>query len=800
MTIRRRIALLVFLMLTALAAIGGYAVKQTRDSARQVQQVTQGVVPSALASADLASQLRDVQIATMTLVYSPDPQIAAQARDLLTRHEGTLKAALDLQEAAAKSTAQKGLVFQARESLANYLDAIKQTEEMQAAGKGTFAQALLFANVAQYKDELEGIVETLRIEKNRQKDDAIDALNGALTTTSVTIGAATGVAVAILIGISLLLYRQISLPLSRMQAMMSEIASNQDFTRRVPVGRMDEVGHSIVAFNGMIERIQESSLQLKQRTADIQAMLQNMQQGILTVVDGGTIHPEYSAFLEAIFETSALAGQPVLDVVFGDTDIGSDVMAQLEAAIDACLGEDEMNFEFNRHLLVHEVTKDMGDGRKKVLDLSWSAITNEEGEIVRLMLCVRDVTELRALAVEAGEQRRRLDMIGEVLAISQEKFDSFMQSATSFVGENERIIREHDLPSKDAIARLFRNMHTVKGNARTYSLHHLTGVVHETEQRYDALRQADDATPWNREQMIEDLDRVRQALQGYATINEVSLGRKASAKRDARAEQMIVDRTFVQHLLDALDTANNGDTQSLAPVRESLNRTLQLFGSQSIESAFEGLLSSLPSLASDLSKETPRVTVTDNGYRIVDEIVPQLVDVFTHLVRNSIDHGIEKASERLEQGKPAAGLIHIEADVHGDALQIALADDGRGLALDRIRRRAVEQGWLTEGVEGVGLSDEEVAELIFVPGFSTAQSVTEVSGRGVGMDAVREFIGRAGGRIELHFTDDRRGAAYRTFRTIVFLPANKAVGNISASASHRQRTGVDAVIEQEGTV
>jgi methyl-accepting chemotaxis protein len=144
---------------------------------------------------------------------------------------------------------------------------------MKAAGKHELAQAFLFANVAQYRDELEGIVETLRIEKNRQKDDAIAALD----TTTTAIAAATGAAITLLVAISLLLYRQITRPLSRMQTMMSEIASSQDFTRRVPVGRLDELGHSIVAFNGMIEKIQHSSLQLKQKTADIQAMLHGVQ-------------------------------------------------------------------------------------------------------------------------------------------------------------------------------------------------------------------------------------------------------------------------------------------------------------------------------------------------------------------------------------------------------------------------------------------------------------------------------------------------------------------------------------------
>jgi two-component system, chemotaxis family, sensor kinase CheA len=482
-------------------------------------------------------------------------------------------------------------------------------------------------------------------------------------------------------------------------------------------------------------------------------------------VEGGNIHPEYSAFLEAIFETNVLAGRPVLDVVFADTGIGSDALSQVEAAIDACLGEDEMNFEFNQHLLVNEVTKDMGEGRKKVLDLSWSAITNEEGIIVRLMLCVRDVTELRVLAAEAGEQRRRLDMIGEVLAISQEKFDRFMQSAANFVGENERIIREHDIPSKEAIAQLFRNMHTVKGNARTYSLQHLTGVVHETEQRYDALRQTERAELWDRDEMIGDLDRVREALEGYAAINEVSLGRKASGVTEA----LTIDRAFVEQHIGWLEAGKVTDA------RESLNRMLKVFGTESIERALEAPIASMPSLAQELGKEAPRVTVADNGYRIVDAFVPQLANVFTHLLRNSVDHGIETASERVARGKPAAGSIDIEAGIDGNMLQITLADDGRGLALDKIRAKAVERGWIERRD---ALSDEAIAMMIFRPGFSTAQSVTEVSGRGVGMDAVHAFITQAGGHIELRFTDDARGAAYRMFQTVVCLPADQVVDSL----------------------
>ncbi|WP_144113058.1 HAMP domain-containing protein [Paraburkholderia sp. BCC1886] len=798
MTIRHRITLLVVLMFVALSVIGGYAVYQTRGSATEVRKVTEGVVPSALASADLVSQVKDVQLAIMTLVYAPDANMVSQAQDELGKKKTSLQQALAVQANDAASHAQKGLVAQANESLGNYFAAIADTAKMKAEGKNELAQAYLFANVAQYRDELEGIVETLRVEKNREKDDAIAALNATLATTATAIALVTGVAIVLLTLIGAMLYRQITRPLSRMQAMMSEIAASQDFTRRVPVGRLDEIGRSIVAFNGMIGKIEASSAQLKQKTADIQAMLQNMQQGILTVIDGGVIHAEYSAYLEDIFETQEIAGRDLIELVLSDTDLGSDTRAQVEAAVHACLGEDCINFAFNQHVLVNEIAKRMPDGRVKVLDLNWSAITDENDTIVRLMLCVRDVTELRKLAAQASEQRRRLDMIGEILAVGEEKFHHFIESSAGFVSENERIIRKHSEADHSAIAALFRNMHTIKGNARTYNLQHLTSVVHETEQSYHALRQPDADRQWDQAHLIEELTRVRDAIESYAQINEQSLGRKGRPGTPLARETrfVMVERDTIEHTLALLDDTPAPEAPALQSLHDRLRLTLRSMGSDSVQDALSSVLESLPSLAAELGKAPPRVLIADHGYRLRNDACAILHDVFMHLLRNSLDHGIETADARSAQGKPATGTIAIEVDVAAGALQLKLRDDGRGLALARIRHIAMERGWIGAD-EAVG--DEAIAEFIFRPGFSTAETVTEVSGRGVGMDAVRDFLKRAHGHIELRLTDDRPGAPFRQFETIVRLPESVAVDTLDraarAASAANNASQLDAMVD-----
>ncbi|WP_412024812.1 MCP four helix bundle domain-containing protein [Burkholderia cepacia] len=789
MTIRHRITLLVVLTFFALSAIGIYAVYQTRKSASEVRQVTQGIVPSALASADLVADVKNIQIATMTLVYAPDANTAAQARDELKAKQGALRAALDVQAKSAVGRAQEGLVTQAKDSVANYFAAIDDTVKMKTDGKPEMAQAYLFANVAQYRDELESIVDTLRVEKNRQKDDAISALNGMLATTATAIAGVAGTVIVLLTALGFVLYRQITRPLIRMQTMMSEIATSQDFTRRVPVGRMDEIGHSIVAFNGMIEKIQENAAQLKQKTADIQAMLQNMQQGILTVVEGGVVHAEYSAYLETIFETSDIAGRDLMALVFDDSGIGSDARSQVDAAVHACLGEDSMNFEFNAHLLVNEVAKRMPDGREKWLDLSWSAITDETDTVVRLMLCVRDVTEIRELTAQAGEQQRRLEMIGEILSISQDKFHDFVHSAKGFLSENERMIRQHERVDHSIVAALFRNMHTIKGNARTYSLQHLTNIVHEAEQAYESLRRADGGPEWNRDALMDDLARVREAVEHYATINAVTLGRSGEPAQGG-ADYLMVERAHISESLRVLDGADPANAADWHAARDSVRRMLSQLGTQGIGDVLGGVIESLPSLAAELGKPAPVVHIDSHGHRVRSEIGATLKNVFMHLLRNSIDHGIESSDERRAAGKAASGTIDIAVGVGSDELWFVLSDDGRGLALDRIRGIARERGWI-DADNDAALSDEDVAELIFRPGFSTAQAVTEVSGRGVGMDAVRNFLKRDGGDIALRFTDDHVGAPYRAFETIVSLPARFAADGAGHDAVHARARSAD---------
>jgi two-component system chemotaxis sensor kinase CheA len=129
-------------------------------------------------------------------------------------------------------------------------------------------------------------------------------------------------------------------------------------------------------------------------------------------------------------------------------------------------------------------------------------------------------------------------------------------------------------------------------------------------------------------------------------------------------------------------------------------------------------------------------------------ILDRLADPLVHLVRNAVDHGLEAPELRRQHGKPGSGRIVIEARRERDHVRISVADDGRGIDLDSVRRRAVEAGVIHADL-AADLPSAEIAALVFRPGVSTAASVSQVSGRGVGMDAVKATIEGLGGRVEL---------------------------------------------------
>lgn len=163
------------------------------------------------------------------------------------------------------------------------------------------------------------------------------------------------------------------------------------------------------------------------------------------------------------------------------------------------------------------------------------------------------------------------------------------------------------------------------------------------------------------------------------------------------------------------------------------------------------VMAKLPRMVRDLSSKLGKqVRLETHGEEteLDKSVADEIGDPLVHLVRNAIDHGIEMPTERHAARKPSEGLLRIAASQEGNSIVIRIQDDGKGIALSKIKSKALQKGLVSEA-ELAGMEPREVVNLIFLPGFSTAEKVTDVSGRGVGMDVVRTNIRKMNGTVEI---------------------------------------------------
>ncbi len=186
------------------------------------------------------------------------------------------------------------------------------------------------------------------------------------------------------------------------------------------------------------------------------------------------------------------------------------------------------------------------------------------------------------------------------------------------------------------------------------------------------------------------------------------------------------------------------------------------------------VFSKMPRMVRDLSQALGRrVNLHMEGQEteLDKSLLEAIKDPLTHAVRNSLDHGIEPPAERQAAGKNPEGLLLLRAVQEGSHVVIEVVDDGAGIAVDKVRQKAIERGLVTRE-RAAQMAERELLQLIFLPGFSTASQVTNVSGRGVGMDVVRTNVERIGGKVEI----DSRAGKGTTLRlriplTLAIIPA-----------------------------
>ncbi|WP_313627484.1 chemotaxis protein CheA [Kosakonia sp.] len=232
--------------------------------------------------------------------------------------------------------------------------------------------------------------------------------------------------------------------------------------------------------------------------------------------------------------------------------------------------------------------------------------------------------------------------------------------------------------------------------------------------------------------------------------------------------ELIITQAMLSQLSGVLDSTNHDTLISTIAQLERNARDLQESVMSIRMMPMEYVFSRFPRLVHDLAGKLNKeveLTLVGGSAELDKRLIEQIVDPLTHLVRNSLDHGIEPVDVRRANGKADKGNLILSAEHHGGNIIIEVTDDGAGLNREKILARAQAQGMTISD----NMSDEDVWMLIFAPGFSTAEKVTDVSGRGVGMDVVRRNIQEMGGHVTVH-SEQGRGSKIR-----IILPLTLAI-------------------------
>ncbi|HEX4340704.1 MAG TPA: ATP-binding protein [Polyangiaceae bacterium] len=505
-----------------------------------------------------------------------------------------------------------------------------------------------------------------------------------------------------------------------------------DLGARVGSAGSDELGELAASFDAMTDRIGGLNAEVRRRANELQSINENLESlvahrttelqtrndavrlildnahdGLLTIDLQGKISEERSAMVDRWF------GPPSKDATFATYVAGGN--ATLAAEIS--LGLDEVAAD----ILPIELTLDqlpkstLADG--KHLRLTYEPI-RENGVVTRLLVVIADVTgemEGRRAAVRQEEILR----VFHACQRDRSGFLDFFVDARELV---KKICSGDRRP-----AEIHRLVHTLKGNCALFGVLSISGLCHDIET--NMAQGGSGLSPT-------DLERLEAAWADIAKTVSQIMGEDAAGRLEVADEEYAAIVDQIAKGIPRKDILVAIARWKLEPSERQLGRFAER----------------ARSIAQRLGKELD-VTVESNDVRLCAETWAPFWSVLSHVIRNAVDHGIETRAERVTAGKPEAGNVHLATRVERGHIVVEVADDGRGVDWVRVAAKAREAGLPS-------ISRKNLVDAVCADGLSTRENVTELSGRGVGMAALKEACDTMGGTVEV-LSEPARGTTVR---------------------------------------
>lgn len=574
---------------------------------------------------------------------------------------------------------------------------------------------------------------------------AIDDLIRDLTVSTVS-GLFLATALGMLVGSTL------TQPIRQLTQLFRQ-AGQGDLSGRAKLLSSDEIGLLSFGYNSMVEQLelQRASLsqysknleaQVRERTASletakqgIQSMINSLDQGFFMFDGTGTCLDLYSLACEPLLGCSP-SGKPIWEIWRIEDPKSSERMKTwVQLLFDPMTDFDDV---------IALGPKKIPNSTGREITVAYHPIrTSETNDLHHVVVVATDMTEERDAKLRAERESAYTQSILRIVR-NRSRFMEFLRDAKATLS---RATEELDSNSVD-INKLFRLIHTFKSAASYFSLYDVAQVAHQLE---SGLAQKRDLAAAGQKTELDssfhfDVILLQEKLDEFVEINREVLGLSANANENWVEVQGRHLMDFEAHLKTSGADSKTLRTYSEYFLYEPFNRIFEFFDH----------VVGLEALRQE--KEILPIEFVNGELRIDREPHDALIKSLIHIFRNAVAHGLETPRERRESGKHAAGQITVEferVNISADAgsagvpsdkltwITLRIRDDGRGISPKKIREQLQKknfQGWEKD-------SDLEVIQRIFEPGFSTAQVVSDLAGRGVGLDAVRDEVTALGGRV-----------------------------------------------------
>ncbi len=582
---------------------------------------------------------------------------------------------------------------------------------------------------------------------------------------------------------------------------LADIINSLRISERKKALELEKSNEALNDFNRNLEKmVEERTEQLSVALNDTESLLHNMEQAVFivscVVIDNGekmdfVIEDKVvSEFSKEIFKRE-IKGESVYNILFKDIDFSSEKGVEIKSAFECSFGMCDIQWDQSVDYLPTriEIFEGYGNGSgesdnkkddsdKSVLRVGYKPLWDKVGDLEKIMIVAEDITDLEKLQDEMKKRKDKEDSYNQILselAPSQGKdFSAHMRQIKKFM-ENTRlqiveirddIEKRSETLAKDGdseeVKRLLRNIHTIKGNARSVGLLSLSTTVHELENNINKWR--DDRGTFSKEnqlnlendlkslvvvdlnkyiKMANDVFSIKIIHEGKNPDNLtgelISFGTQEEEDQFIEVHNSIFKKikTTLEHLFTKFKAVEITDLQSL----------LSKVDFTPISLMFKSYEGTIKEITDNMEKDVHYSFQSDDIY--LDEKEFQLLnDSLNHILRNSLDHGIEDFNSRADAKKEKFGKLEINCKKRDGGFDITIADDGKGIDRERLVKKAIENEIINDK-DAKKLSEDEKLDLIFSSGLSTKDSVTDVSGRGIGMDVVKTNIESLNGELKI---------------------------------------------------